>query len=96
MRLQLVNTIASGVLVADLIEVWKYSVESREWKDSISQVFCVVCGLEVETRAGGTIVRAVECNQVGKSPPGKIFQCLRQFNARSCSLDLYSVTEDGI
>ena len=59
MRLQLVDTIAAEVVVAGLIEVWNYSVESREWKDSVSQLFCVVCGLEVETRAGGTIVRAV-------------------------------------
>lgn len=59
MRFQLVDSIASGLVVAGLIEVWKYSVESREWKDSVSQLFCVVCGLEVETRAGGTNVRPV-------------------------------------
>ena len=59
MRLQLVVSMAAGVVVAGLIEVWNYSVESGEWKDSVSQLFCVVCGLEVETRAGGTIVRAV-------------------------------------
>lgn len=58
MRFQLLDSVASGIVVAGLIEVWNYSVESREWKDSVSQLFCVACGLEVETRAGGTIVSA--------------------------------------